>query len=192
MRWTKVLTVGAAASLGFVAACGAPAANNGTHRSAPTAARRHGRPRPRAALEPERQGPGARGSPARRRAASSRCPTPRRPANMDPSDQFYQDTAVIFSLTHRALTTYVARDGKQVLVPGPRHRPRQGLRGRPDVDLHAQGRHQVRGRHPGQGRGRRLRRSSARSTHEELAANGPTYQREFFKDGDNYKGPYKR
>ena len=29
MRWTKVLTVGAAASLGFVAACGAPAANNG-------------------------------------------------------------------------------------------------------------------------------------------------------------------
>ena len=30
MRWTKVLTVGAAASLGFVAACGAPAANNGT------------------------------------------------------------------------------------------------------------------------------------------------------------------
>ena len=30
MRWTKVLTVGAAASLGFVAACGAPAANTGT------------------------------------------------------------------------------------------------------------------------------------------------------------------
>ena len=39
------------------------------------------------------------------------------PANMDPSDQFYQDTAVIFSLSDRALTTFVSRDGKQVLVP---------------------------------------------------------------------------
>ena len=116
MRWTKVLTVGAAASLGFVAACGARRRTTAAPRARATATA--ARPTTAAAaLEPERQGPGARRSPVRRRAASSRCPYARRPANMDPSDQFYQDTAVIFSLTHRALTTFVLRDGKQVLVP---------------------------------------------------------------------------
>ena len=38
---------------------------------------------------------------------------------MDPSSQFYQDSAAILKLTNRALTTFALIDGKSVLVPDP-------------------------------------------------------------------------
>ena len=114
MRWTKVLTVGAVASLGLVAACGAPS-TNGTGTGAASGA--NGNVEGAAAtLDPTAKGPAPAVAGAKK-GGTLTVPYASTPANMDPSDQFYQDTAVIFSLTHRALTTYVSRDGKQVLVP---------------------------------------------------------------------------
>ena len=111
------------------------------------------------------------------------------PANMDPSDQFYQDTAVIYSLTHRALTTFVLRDGKQVLVPdlatdlGKASEDgltwtftlKDGIKYEDGTPVKAAD----------------IVFAAKRSFDPDLAANGPTYQREFFKGGADYQGPYK-
>ncbi|MBW8732330.1 MAG: ABC transporter substrate-binding protein, partial [Terrabacter sp.] len=178
--------MGAAASLGFVAACGAPAANNGgaggtngTGGKVDTAG---------AALDPNAKGP-APEIPGAKKGGILTVPYSSTPANMDPSDQFYQDTAVIFSLTHRALTTYVSRDGKQVLVPdlatdlGKASEDgltwtftlKDGIKYEDGTPVKAAD----------------IVFAAKRSFDPDLAANGPTYQREFFKGGADYQGPYK-
>ena len=187
MRWTKVLTVGAAASLGFVAACGAPAANNG---GAGNGTNGGNAPvdQAGAALDPNAKGP-APEIPGAKKGGILTVPYSTVPANMDPSDQFYQDTAVIFSLTHRALTTYVSRDGKQVLVPdlatdlGKASEDgltwtftlKDGIKYEDGTPVKAAD----------------IVFAAKRSFDPDLAANGPTYQREFFKGGADYQGPYK-
>jgi peptide/nickel transport system substrate-binding protein len=186
MRWTKVLTVGAAASLGLVAACGAPAANTGG------AGGTNGGNKPvdqaGAALDPNAKGP-APEIPGAKRGGTLTVAYSSTPANMDPSDQFYQDTAVIFSLTHRALTTFTMKDGKMVLVPdlatdlGKASEDglswtftlKDGLKYEDGSPVTAQD----------------IAFAAKRSFDPDLAANGPTYQREFFKGGADYQGPYK-
>lgn len=187
MRWTKVLTVGAAASLGFVAACGAPAANqggagngtNGGNKPVEGAA---------AALDPNAKGP-APEIPGAKRGGILTVAYSAVPANFDPSDQFYQDTAVIFSLTHRALTTFTWKDDKMVLVPdlatdlGKQSEDgltwtftlKDGVKFEDGTPVKAQD----------------IVFAAKRSFDPDLAANGPTYQREFFKGGAAYQGPYK-
>jgi peptide/nickel transport system substrate-binding protein len=114
MRWTKVLTVGAVASLGLVAACGSPSTNGtSTGNASGDTGKVEGAA---AALDPTAKGP-APAVPGAKKGGILTVSYSSTPANMDPSDQFFQDTAVIFSLSHRALTTFVSRDGKQVLVP---------------------------------------------------------------------------
>lgn len=186
MRWTKVLTVGAVASLGLVAACGTPAANNptgnggtGNGGAIDTAA---------AALDPDAKGPAAPIAGAKS-GGTLTVPYSSTPANFDPSDQFYQDTAVIFSLTHRALTTFTLRDGKMVLVPdlatdlGKASEDgltwtftlKDGIKYEDGTPVTAKD----------------IVFAAKRSFDPDLAANGPTYQKEFFKGGADYKGPYQ-
>ena len=108
---------------------------------------------------------------------------------MDPSDEFYQDSAVIFSLSHRALTTFASRDGKTVLVPdlatdlGKASEDgltwtftlKDGIKYEDGTPVKAAD----------------IVFAAKRSFDPDLAANGPTYQREFFKGGADYQGPYK-
>lgn len=185
MRWTKVLTVGAAVSLGFVAACGAPStggttgdagkASNDTVEGAS------------AALDPDAKGP-APAVPGAKKGGTLTIAYASTPENLDPSDQFYQDTAVILNLTHRSLTTFTMRDGKMVLVPdlatdlgkvsedglswtftlkdGLKYEDGSAVTA-PDVAF-----------------------AIKRSFDKDLAGNGPTYQKDFFKGGKDYAGPY--
>ena len=187
MRWTKVLTVGAAASLGFVAACGAPAANNGGA-GGTNGAGNGAVEGASAALDPNAKGP-APAVPGAKKGGILTVAYASTPANMDPSDQFYQDTAVIFSLTHRALTTFTMRDGKMVLVPdlatdlGKASEDgltwtftlKDGIKYEDGTPVKAAD----------------IVFAAKRSFDPDLAANGPTYQREFFKGGAEYQGPYK-
>ena len=58
------------------------------------------------------------------------------------------------------------------------------------VDVHAARRHQVRGRHAGHRRGRRVRHRALDGQHDVPRAAGPSTSIEFFEGGDEYKGPY--
>jgi peptide/nickel transport system substrate-binding protein len=186
MRWTKVLTVGAVASLGLVAACGAPSTNGtGTGNASGDTGKVEGAA---ATLDPTAKGP-APEIPGAKKGGTLTVPYSSTPANMDPSDQFYQDTAVIYSLTHRALTTFATRDGKQVLVPdlatdlGKASEDgltwtftlKDGVKFEDGTPVKAAD----------------IVWAAKRSFDPDLAANGPTYQREFFKGGADYQGPYK-
>jgi peptide/nickel transport system substrate-binding protein len=186
MRWTKVLTVGAVASLGLVAACGAPS-NNGA--STGNASGDTGTVEGAAAtLDPTAKGP-APEIPGAKKGGILTVSYASTPANMDPSDQFYQDTAVIFSLSHRALTTFVSRGDKQVLVPDLAtdlgkasddgltwtFTLKDGIKYEDGTPVKAAD----------------IVWAAKRSFDPDLAANGPTYQREFFKGGADYQGPYK-
>jgi peptide/nickel transport system substrate-binding protein len=189
MRWTKVLTVGAVASLGFVAACGAPATTSTGTGGAGGATGDSGKVEGAAAtLDPTAKGP-APAIAGAKKGGTLTVSYASTPANMDPSDQFYQDTAVIFSLTNRALTTFVSRDGKQVLVPDLAtdlgktsdggltwtFTLKDGIKYEDGTPVKAAD----------------IVFAAKRSFDPDLAANGPTYQREFFKGGADYKGPYK-
>lgn len=186
MRWTKVLTVGAVASVGLVAACGAPAANNstapGSETSGPVAAAS-------APFDKDAKGPAPEISGAKKGGILT-VPYNSTPANFDPSDQFYQDTAVIFSLTHRALTTFrMNDDGSMTLIPDLAadlgtesedgltwtFKLKDGLKYEDGSPVLAKD----------------IVFAAKRSFDPDLAANGPAYQKEFFKGGADYTGPYK-
>ncbi|MHA3835676.1 ABC transporter substrate-binding protein [Terrabacter sp. AAH1] len=188
MRWTKVLTVGAAASLGFVAACGAPAANNGGAGGTNGAGNGGAVEGASAGLMPDAKGP-APEIPGAKKGGILTVANSGVPATMDPSDEFYQDSAVIFSLSHRALTTFTQRDGKTVLVPdlatdlGKASEDgltwtftlKDGIKFEDGTPVKAAD----------------IVYAAKRSFDPDLAANGPTYQREFFKGGADYQGPFK-
>jgi len=113
MRWTNVLAVGVVASLGLTAACAAPATDKGTN----------GTPKAtdggkiEAPLDPAAKGP-APEFPGAKKGGTLTVSYSTAPSDMDPSAQFYQDSgAIMRRLTQRSLTSFVARDGKQVLVP---------------------------------------------------------------------------
>ena len=153
MRWTKVLTVGAVASLGLVAACGAPSTNGtGTGNASGDNGNGGGRcgdPRP------DRQGPRPRSS------GSEEGWNPHGFLLLDPGQHGPERPVLPGHRGHLLAQPPRPDDLRQPRRPagprsGPRHRPRQGVRGRPHVDVHPQGRRQVRGRHAGQGRGHRL------------------------------------
>ncbi|WP_323101731.1 ABC transporter substrate-binding protein [Intrasporangium sp. YIM S08009] len=179
--------MGAAASLGFVAACGAPAANNGGA-GGTNGAGNGAVEGASAALDPNAKGP-APAVPGAKKGGILTVAYSTTPANMDPSDQFYQDTAVIFSLTNRSLTTFTMKNGKMVLVPdlatdlGKQSEDgltwtftlKDGLKYEDGTPVKAQD----------------IAFAAKRSFDPDLAANGPTYQREFFKGGADYQGPYK-
>ena len=112
MRWTNVLAVGVVASIGLTA-CAAPANDAGTG----------GNPKATdggkiaAPLDPTAKGPAPEVAGAKK-GGTLTVSYASAPSDMDPSAQFYQDSgAIMRRLTQRSLTSFVARDGKQVLVP---------------------------------------------------------------------------
>ncbi len=187
MRWTKVLTVGAAASLGFVAACGAPSATTNTPGG--TADGSGAKPEnASAALDPTAKGP-APEVPGAKKGGILTVAYASTPANLDPSDQFYQDTAVIFSLTNRALTTFTLRDGKAVLVPDLAED--LGTKSEDGLTWTFKLKKGIKYEDGSPVTAKDIVFAAKRSFDPDLASNGPTYQKEFFKGGADYKGPYK-
>lgn len=185
MRWTKALTLGAVASLGLVTACGAPATQQGGTTGQSGNGQIAGA---EAGLDPTAKGPAPEVEGAKK-GGTLTVSYNTTPANFDPSDQFYQDTAVIFSLSHRALTTFTMKDGKMVLVPDLAEdlgtasedgltwtfKLKDGIKYEDGTEVKAAD----------------IVHAAKRSFDPDLAANGPTYQREFFKGGDTYQGPFK-
>ena len=183
MRWTHVLAVGAAASLGLVAACSAPATN------APSGGASQGAPvdTAGAALDPTAKGP-APAVPGAKKGGTLTVPYSTTPADMDPSAQFYQDTGMIMTrLTMRSLTAFVQRGGKQVLVPDLAtdlgQASADGLtwtfKLKPGIkysDGSAVSAKDI---------AYAVKRSFA------FTDTGPTYQVDYLKGGADYKGPFK-
>lgn len=184
MRWSKMLALGAAASLGLMSACAAPS-TTGTGSQTQGGGQVEGA---KANLMPDAKGP-APEVPGAKKGGTLTVSYSTTPANFDPSDQFYQDTAVIFSLTHRALTTFTMRDGAMVLVPDlATDLGRESADGLSweftlkDGLLYEDG---------SPVKAQDIVFAAKRSFDPDLASNGPTYQKEFFKGGADYQGPYK-
>ncbi len=115
MRWTHVLAVGAVASLGLTAACSAPASTPGATTGA--TASQTADSKAAAAIDPTAKGPAPEVAGAKK-GGTLTVSYSTAPADMDPSAQFYQDSGAIMTrLTQRSLTSFVNRDGHQVLVP---------------------------------------------------------------------------
>jgi len=115
MRWTHVLAVGAVASLGLTAACSAPASTSGSTTGA--TASQTADSKAAAAIDPTAKGPAPEAAGAKK-GGTLTVSYSTAPADMDPSAQFYQDSGAIMTrLTQRSLTSFVNRNGKQVLVP---------------------------------------------------------------------------
>src|SRR5665647_1199298 len=113
MRGTIVRAVGVAASIGLIAACAAPAKDAGTSGTAKTT----DGGTIAAALDPTAKGPAPEVAGAKKGGILT-VSYATAPSDMDPSAQFYQDSGIIMTrLTQRSLTSFVTRDGNQVLVP---------------------------------------------------------------------------
>jgi peptide/nickel transport system substrate-binding protein len=115
MRWTHVLAVGAAVSIGLTAACAAPSAAPSGNSSGTGGGDTPGTAS--AALDPTAKGP-APEVPGAKPGGTLIVAYSSAPADLDPSAQFYQDSNAIMSrLMHRTLTAFSERNGTQVLVP---------------------------------------------------------------------------
>jgi peptide/nickel transport system substrate-binding protein len=185
MRWSKVLTVGAAASLSFVAACGAPSPSQPTDPGlgdlGKVATATSG-------MLPDAKGP-APEVPGAKQGGVLTVPYFSTPANFDPSDQYYVDTIAILGITHRTLTAYAFRDGQSVLVPDLAtdlgqvsedgltwtFTLKDGIKYEDGSPVTAQD----------------VAFAIRRYFDSDLAQNAPTYPRDFFKGGVDYRGPYQ-
>jgi len=96
----------------LTAACAAPAKNAGTGGTKATDGGTIAAP-----LDPTAKGPAPEVAGAKK-GGTLTVSYATAPSDMDPSAQFYQDSGIIMTrLTQRSLTSFVTRDGKQVLVP---------------------------------------------------------------------------
>lgn len=190
MRWTKVVALAAAGSLSLAACSGGSESGSSSSTTAdPNAANNQdfSKVPASAGFEPDAKGPvtvqGAKSGGTLTWNVNSV------PENTDPSTQYYQDVAGIHKLTTRTLTSYAMRDNKSVLVPdlatnlgevSPdklswKFTLKKGIKYEDGTPIKASD----------------IAYSVKRSFAQEEMPGGPTFQNEYFKDGDKYKGPWK-
>jgi peptide/nickel transport system substrate-binding protein len=110
------------------------------------------------------------------------------PNSFDPTDIYYVDSNEIGRLLFRSPTQYAIRSGKPVLVPDLTDlgtasadkltwtfKMKSGIKYEDGTEVKVED----------------LAYAIKRSFAHDLFPDGPTYQLQFFKDGDKYKGPYK-
>jgi peptide/nickel transport system substrate-binding protein len=110
------------------------------------------------------------------------------PTTFDPTDIYYVDANAIGKMLFRTPTQFDIRDGKPTLVPDLTDlgtvsadkltwtfKMQPGIKYEDGTEVKVED----------------LAYAVKRSFAHDVYANGPTYQLQFFKDGDKYKGPYK-
>ena len=190
MRWTKVVALAAAGSLSLAACSGGSEGGSSSSTTAdPNAANNQDFTKvpASAGFEPDAKGPvtvqGAKSGGTLTWNVNAI------PENTDPSTQYYQDVAGIHKLTTRTLTSYAMRGNKSVLVPDLatnlgemsddklswKFTLKKGIKYEDGTPIKASD----------------IAYSVKRSFAQEEMPGGPTFQNEYFKDGDKYKGPWK-
>jgi peptide/nickel transport system substrate-binding protein len=186
MRWTHVLALGAVASIAATAACGAPASKDtGTTSDKSTT---DAAPAASAGLLPDAKGPAPEVTGAKK-GGTLTVSYSTNPSGMDPSSQFYQDSAAILKLTNRSLTTFALRDGKSVLVPDMA--TDLGKASADGMDWTFTLKDGLKYEDGSPVKAEDVAYAVKRSFAQEELPGGPTYQNDFLKGGDTYKGPYK-
>lgn len=110
------------------------------------------------------------------------------PENFDPSTQYFQDTHMIMRLTTRALTQYKQEGNKSVLVPDmATNLGKQSKDGKTWEFTLKKGLKYDNGDPV---KASDIKYSVERSFETKRMAGGPTFQIEYLKGGDKYKGPW--
>ncbi|ADB31762.1 extracellular solute-binding protein family 5 [Kribbella flavida DSM 17836] len=184
MQWKRITAVAATVML-TVAACGSPSSNNNTGGSntgdAGTAQEK--------ATDPSVKGPAPEIEGAKK-GGTITVLSDVTPDTFDPTNIYYTDGNQIGKLIYRALTQYKLdeKTGKPILVPdlaedlGTKSadgltwtfKLKQGIKYMDGTEVKAED----------------YAYAIKRSFAHDLYDAGPTYQLQFFKDGDKYKGPY--
>ena len=183
MQWKRITAVAATVMLA-VAACGSPSSNSGSDSSGGDAGTAQEK-----ATDPTLKGPApeVEGS---KKGGTITVLSDVTPDTFDPTNIYYVDGNQIGKLFYRALTQYKLDDttGKPILVPdlaedlGTKSadgltwtfKLKQGIKYQDGSTVKAAD----------------YAYAIKRSFAHELFDAGPTYQLQFFKDGDTYKGPY--
>lgn len=188
MRWTKVAAFAATGTLAL-AACGGGSSDDKTSGGGGAANNEFEKVPASAALKPDAKGPAPKPAGAKK-GGTLTLNAQSVPENMDPSTQYFSDTAMIHRLTTRKLTQYRVVGKKSVLVPdlatdlGKQSKDglkwtytlKKGVKYEDGKPIKASD----------------IEYSVKRSFAAEEMPGGPTFQMEYLKGGDKYKGPWKQ
>ncbi|TWE12504.1 ABC transporter substrate-binding protein [Rudaeicoccus suwonensis] len=187
MRWTKVVALAAVGTVA-VAGCGGGSANTKSTASNSALGDTFEKVPASAGLQPDVKGPAAEVAGATK-GGTLTFNVNSVPESTDPSVQYYQDTAAIMRLTNRTLTQFKMQGNKSVLVPDMATDlgsvSKDGLTWsftlKPNLKYED---------------GTAIKASDIKYSVERSFAvdelpGGPTYQIDYFKGGDTYKGPWQ-
>jgi peptide/nickel transport system substrate-binding protein len=181
-RFKVAVAATAAVALGL-AGCSSPSSNNGSSSNDNSSKISTAT----SATDPNAKGPAADVAGAKK-GGTITILAQATPNTFDPTDIYYVDSNEIGRLLFRTPTQYAIRNGKPVLVPDLTDlgtvsadkltwtfKMQQGIKYEDGTAVKVED----------------LAYAIKRSFAHDLFVNGPTYQQQFFKDGDKYKGPYK-
>lgn len=177
------VAVAATAAMALVlTGCGSPSDNNGGNTNTDT-----GKIDTQAnAIDASAKGP-AEEIPGAKRGGTITVTAQTTPNTFDPTDIYYVDSNEIGKLLFRTPTQFDIRDGKAVLVPdltdlGTPSADRLSWTFKLQPGIKYEDGTEVKVED--------LAYAIKRSFAHDVYVNGPTYQMQYFKDGDKYKGPY--
>jgi peptide/nickel transport system substrate-binding protein len=179
------LAVAATAALGLgIAGCGSPSSNNDKSSGGDSGGKITTQAN---AIDATAKGP-AKDVPGFRKGGTIYVTAQTTPNTFDPTDIYYVDSNEIGKLLFRTPTQFDIRDGHPTLVPDLTDvgtvsadkltwtfKMQQGIKYEDGTPVKVED----------------LAYAIKRSFAHDVYVNGPTYQTQFFKDGDKYKGPYK-
>jgi len=181
VRRLKTTIAVAAVTAIAVVGCSSPSSNNGDQNNGSS-----GIGQQEKTVDPDAKGP-APEVPGAKKGGTLTVYSQSTPNTMDPTDIYYVDSNEISKLMVRTPTQLAIRNGKPVLVPDM-------------MDLGTQSADGLTWTFKTKGTfkyedGTEVKIDDfayaiKRSFAHDVFANGPTYQMQYFKDGDKYKGPY--